>query len=58
MDDDDGMTLVQDFHQRVEFLIAKILPAAVGRQLHAVRAQGVERINCFADGGLHIRQRQ
>ncbi len=58
MDDDDGVPLVQDFHQRVQFFVAKILPPAVGRQLHAVRSQGVERIDGFADGSVHVGQRQ
>lgn len=58
VDDDDGVTLVQDLHQRVQRLVAQVLPSAVGRQFHAVRSQGVKRINSFTDGGIHIGQRQ
>lgn len=58
MDDDDGVTLVQYLHQRVQRLIAQVLPPAVGRQLHAVRSQGIKRVNDFPDGGIHIWQRQ
>ena len=58
MDDDDSVPLVQDFHQRVQFLVAQVLPSAVGRQFHAVRTQSVKRINGFADGGIHVGQRQ
>ena len=52
------MTLVQYLHQRVQRLIAQVLPPAVGRQLHAVRIQGIKRIDGFADGCIHIGQRQ
>lgn len=58
MDDDDGVTLVQHFHQRVQLFVAQVLPPAVGRQLHTVRAQGVERIDGFTNGGIHIGQWQ
>ena len=58
VDDDDGIPLVQDFHQRIQRLVAQVLPPAVGRQLYAVRTQGIKHVNGFPDGGVHIRQRQ
>ena len=58
VDDDDGVPLVQDFHQRIQRLVAQVLPPAVGRQFHAVRSQRIERIDGFTDGGVHIGQRQ
>lgn len=57
VNDNDGMALVEHFHQCVQRLVAKILPATVGGELYSVGVERVERIDGFPDGGSDIGQR-
>ena len=50
--------LVENLHERVELLVAEVLPAAVARELHAVRAEHVERVDCLVNRSMHVRQGQ
>ena len=50
MQDDDGLTFIEEREKRVEFRRTKVLPTYVCRQLNAIGLQHVERIFCFING--------
>ena len=58
MQDDDGVPLIEHGKERIQLRRTQVLPPHVCRQLDAVGAQCVERIDRLADSGIHIRQRK